>query len=481
MKFYSMSCLTVGLLAILFFTVNGTRAEEGTPVTSSAKSVVKITPAPQGEAVSGTWSLKVNGQPVDIYSAMSQDQGKEYYFASFDFSGSVSLEIGSAVSLKDLRIGPDRFGVKTVDKQDRTISLKADKPFQIALEPNGLIKPLLIFGNELEKDIPVQGQKDVIYYGPGVHKTGKIILKDNQTLYLAAGAVVKGCVQAQGKNIVIRGRGLLAGEDSPRFKGPGRYMLDCVNCENVTIRDIMIRNPWSWTFVTWDCNGVLIDGVKICGSRMINDDALDLVNTENAVVKNCFFRTQDDNIAIKGLAGLKRPCENILIEDCIFWTDNANVFRIGYECETAGMRKITAKNIDVLHYSFVKKPTEYWAHAVIWLQPNQNMTMEDCHFENFRIRSDSKDMVIVLARPMSCKYGKFKNPEPGRVQNCVFKNFQVYGPQGTFAGQFYFQGDSADHAVKNFTFENISIFGQQVQQESSKIKAVGHVENVIFR
>lgn len=476
-----MVSLTVSLMVILSYSAVVIGAEGKSSAASAVKNIVKIVPAPQGEAVSGPWSLKVNGQPVDIYSAMSQDQGKEYYFASFDFSGTVSLEIGSAVSLKDLRIGPDRFDVKTVDKEDKKIRLKADKPFQIALEPNGLIKPLLIFGNELEKDVPVQGQKNVVYYGPGVHKTGKIVLKDNQTLYLAAGAVVKGCVQASGKNIVICGRGLLAGEDSPRFSGPGRFMLDCNHCENVTIRDITIRNPWSWTFVTWDCSGVLIDGVKICGSRMINDDALDLVNTEKAIVKNCFFRTQDDNIAIKGLAGLKRPCEDILIEDCIFWTDSANVFRIGYECETAGMRKLIARNIDVLHYSFVKNPKEYWAHSVIWLQPNQNMTMEDCHFENFRIRSDGKDMVIVLARPMSCRYGKFKNPEPGRVQNCTFKNIQVYGPQGTFKGQFYFQGDSADHSVKNFTFENITVMGRQVLQNSPEIQKNGHVENIIFR
>lgn len=41
---------------------------------------------------------------------------------------------------------------------------------------------------------------------------------------------------------------------------------------------------------------------------MLNDDALDLVNTQNATVRNCFFRTQDDSIAIKGLAEMPRPC-----------------------------------------------------------------------------------------------------------------------------------------------------------------------------
>ncbi len=449
---------------------------------SAVYGEVKTYPAPEGEAVTGVWSIKADGKTVDVYSAMSQDEGKEYYFASFDFSGKVTLEISaSSFSFDKLVIGPDRFGVKTVQKKDRSVTLEADKPFQIALEPNGLIKPLILFGCEIEKDIPAKDQKDVVYFGPGVHKTGKIVLKDNQTLYLAGGAVVKGCVLAQGKNIVIRGRGLLAGEDSPRFKGPGRYMIDCLNCENVVIRDIMLRNPWSWTFVTWNCQKVLIDGVKILGSRMINDDALDLVNTQDAVVKNCYFRTQDDNIAIKGLAGLTRPCENILIEDCVFWTDSANTFRIGYECETDGMRNIRAKNIDVWRYARYSAPSEYWAHAILWLQPNQNMMMENCHFENFNIRSNGNDMTVVLAKPMSCRYGKFKNPDPGRIQNCVFKNFNVTGEKGAFRGELVMKGTLPDHFVKNMTFENIVYFGQTIQKDSSAVQIGENVKNIVVR
>ncbi len=135
------------------------------------------------------------------------------------------------------------------------------------------------------------------------------------------------------------------------------------------MRDILLRNPWGWTFVPWNCDRVAIGNVKICGCRMLNDDALDLVNTQNATVRNCFFRTQDDSIAIKGLAKMPRPCENILIQDCEFWTDVANIFRIGCECETGGMRNMRARNIDVLYYSKnYRPPTHYWANAIIWLQ-----------------------------------------------------------------------------------------------------------------
>ncbi|MDO5566887.1 MAG: hypothetical protein Q4G59_09540, partial [Planctomycetia bacterium] len=208
---------------------------------------------------------------------------------------------------------------------------------------------------------------------------------------------------------------------------------------------------------------------------------LDLVNTRNSVVKNCFFRSQDDNIAIKGKSGMHRRCENILIEDCVFWTDAANVFRIGYECETDGMRNIRAKNIDVWRYARYSAPSKYWSHAIVWLQPNQNMMLENCHFENFNIRSNGSDMTVVLAKPMSCHYEKFKKPVPGRIQNCSFKNFNVYGEQGDFRGELYMEGSFPDHFVNNMSFENFVYFGKKIQKDSPVIQIKENVKDVVVR
>lgn len=438
-------------------------------------------PAPPGEAVAGDYTVTVSGKPVDVYAAQTQHFDGDYCFASFDFSGEVEIRVTSELPLDNAVIQPASSAVQVKQKGSKEMTLAAGAPFRISIERNGRIKPLLLFGNAEETDAPQPGDPNVVYFPPGVHRPGKVTLTDNQTLYLAGGAIVKGCVLAQGENITIRGRGMLAGEESPRFKGPGRFLLDCRDCKDVTIRDITFRNPWSWTFVTWNCDGVVIDNVKICGSRMLNDDALDLVNTQNAVVRNCFFRTQDDSIAIKGRATTGLPCENILIEDCAFWTDVANIFRIGYECETPGMRNITARNINVLHYSPYREPTEYWAHAIIWLQPNQDMMMEDCHFENIRVRSSGQDMVVLMAKPMRCSYGSFKNPEPGTLRNCSFKNIAVHGEQGDFRGLLYLLGDSEKHDVSGMVFEGITYFGRPVTQDSPCVQIGPYVSGVSFR
>ena len=439
-------------------------------------------PAQPGEAVTGDYAVTVNGKPVDVYAAQSEFFGGDYAFASFDFSGKAEIRVTSGLPLDNVQVLPSHSGVWLGQHGAQAITLEADAPFRISVERNGRIKPLLLFGNAVETDAPKAGDPNVVYFPAGVHRPGKIALTDNQTLYLAGGAVVKGCVYARGTNITIRGRGILGGEESPRFKGPGRYLLDCRDCRNLTVRDITLRNPWSWTFVTWNCDGVLIDNVKICGSRMINDDALDLVNTRNATVRDCFFRTQDDCIAVKGLAKANAPCENIAIEGCTFWTDRANIFRIGYECETSGMRDIRARNIDVLHYSMnYRAPTEYWANAIIWLQPNQDLVMERCRFEDIRVHSDGDDILMLMAKPMRCHYGDYKHPEPDALRDCSFKDIQVIGSQKDFHGLLYMTGDSPQHAVSGLHFENMVYFGKPVTRDASCVQIGPHADDITFR
>lgn len=448
-----------------------------------AEKVVKTYPAPEDEKVTGVYSVTVDGKPVDVYAAQSQYFEGDYYFAYFDFSGKVTVEVKSSFPMAQTELLPQRFGF-SLQKSADSVQFVADKPFRVSIEPNGRIKPLLLFGNALETDVPKKDDPNVLYFGPGVHKADKITLTDGQTLYLAGGSVVHGCILATGKNITIGGRGILAGETYPRFAGPGRYPLDCRDCQNVIVRDVILRNPWSWAAVTWNCDGVVIDGLKICGSRMINDDALDLVNTRNVVVRNCFFRTQDDCIAVKGIDASRWPCENILIENCQFWTDVANIYRIGYECDAEGMRNIVSRRIDVLHYSKnYRLPSEYWANSIFWLQPNLDMLIEKCHFEDVVVYSDGSPILMLMAKPMKCFYGRYKvdrKIEPGMLKDCSFKNLRVVGKKGNFQGTIFIQGDNPKHSVEDLKLENVTYFGTLITADSENVQIGENVKNIEF-
>ncbi len=266
-----------------------------------AHAAVITYPAPPGEAVTSDYAVTVDGRPVDVYAAQTQHFEGDYYFASFDFSGKVAIRVTSPESLENVAIEPARFGVQLQRDSAHEITLTADKPFRISVERNGRIKPLVLFGNALETDAPRPGDANVVYFAPGVHRPGKITLADNQTPPCRRGRRGERLRPRQGKE-----------HHDPRPRHPRRRRIAPLpgagpvsvglpgDCQDLTVRDITLRNPFSRTFVTWNCDRVMIDNVKICSSRMINDDALDLVNTQNATVRNCFFRTQDDSIAIKG-------------------------------------------------------------------------------------------------------------------------------------------------------------------------------------
>ena len=437
---------------------------------------------PADEAVTADYRVEVNGRPVDVCRAEAQYFDKKYYFASFDFSGEVTVRLTSTQSLERATVLPARFGLRPKVEGPNVLTFSARQPFRIAIERDGRNSPLLLFGNPLETDQPKPGDTNVVYFGPGVHRPVKIRLTDNQTLYLAGGAVVKGCVEARGTNITVRGRGILDGNDYPHLKGPAGFMMNMASCTNLIVRDLIVRGPWTWTLVPNGCDGVLIDNVKICGSRVLNDDGIDLVNSRNVTIRNCFVRTQDDCIAIKGLDGTRRQaCEKMTIEACEFWTDVANIFRVGYECEAEEMRDLIARDIDVLHCSIhYREPDAYWCNTVFFLQPSGDMPMHRLRFEDIRIQADEYDTVLMLAKPMACGVGGRKYTCAGFLSDCVFKDIRVTGNGSRFRGEVCAVGADARHAVENLTFENVTRFGKTVTAEAPDVTVGAHTHNVRF-
>ena len=457
----------------------------------SAETRVVTYPAPAEEAIHDEYRVMVNGQPVAVYGAKTQHHDKRYFFAYFDFAGTVEIEVTSVASLAETVIRPEGQGVTLIAKSAESLTLAATRPFGISVEPDGQNSPLLLFGNPLETDAPNPGDPGVVYFGPGVHRPGKIELTDNQTLYVAGGAVVKGGVEARGDNILILGRGIIDGSDYPHGSGPTRFMVTFETCRNVTMRDVIVRGSWLFTIAPCGCAGVAIRNVKICGSRVDNDDGIDLINSSDVTIEDCFVRTDDDCIAVKGLLGYEgKACERIRIARCAFWADRANIFRIGYESDAEAMRDISAHDIDVLHFvSDERPPDTFWSHWVFYLQPSNNMPMSRLRFADFRVNAGGSNNLI-KAQPMLCRgWGKvtdghFASHEytvPGQcVEDLVFQDIRVTGAPGGHPGCVYIHGVDAQHPVENVTIENLDRFGEAVAADSPDVNVGPHARNIRF-
>jgi hypothetical protein len=481
-------------------------------------------PAPEGEVLSTNYTVEVDGKSVAVYLAKTQHHDKRpYSFACFDFSGTVTVKIKTDLPLNTLAVRPAKYGIKpAINAGEATFT--TDKPFNISFEPTGENIPLLLFSNPIEKDPPKPGDTNVIYFGPGVYKPTRIDLTSGQTLYIAGGAVVKAAVTSKGDNIRIMGRGILDGTDWPHSAGPTPRMVTPMDGRNILIQDVIIRGAWNWTVAPTRCEQVLISNIRLCGSRCGNDDGIDPCNSRDVTIENCFLRTDDDGIAVKGtsFSGQEpKPSENITVADCTFWVDFANGFRIGAESQATGCRKFTARNIDFIHF-----PNRD-AVEVFCLQPGGNMPMENLVFENIRINGELPLNVARLT-PLLPQAPRTNSPAGGSastnafapvatngaaagsdarrsrrrlvvpgdgpyIHNVVIRNVEVYGekppvpaPGAEFrpgwkpaTGVVLLQGLTDKHNVHGVTFENVTRYGQLLTANSPDVeigKFVGHVE-----
>ena len=111
--------------------------------------------------------------------------------------------------------------------------------------------------------------------------------------------------------------------DGPVFQNSPAWCIHPLMCENLTIRNIMVKNPW------YSQNG----------------DGLDIESCRNALVHDCSFDVGDDAICIKSGKdedGRKRglPTENVVIRNCIVYHGHGGI-TIGSEM-SGGVRNIHA-------------------------------------------------------------------------------------------------------------------------------------------
>lgn len=85
-----------------------------------------------------------------------------------------------------------------------------------------------------------------------------------------------------------------------------------------------------------------------------------------------------------------------------------------------------------------------------------------------------------MAKPMSIPYGAYENPAPGRVKNCSFANFNVWGEKGNFNGMIFVKGASETSDVDGLRFENIVYFGEKIGKDAACVRIEDFAESVEF-
>ena len=81
---------------------------------------------------------------------------------------------------------------------------------------------------------------------------------------------------------------------------------------------ITVLNAPCWTFSFNECRDVKVLNLTIDTSLNIpNDDGLHFCSCDGVIVSGCSIKSGDDCFAFSGITSWGRPCENIVISDCI--------------------------------------------------------------------------------------------------------------------------------------------------------------------
>jgi hypothetical protein len=388
--------------------------------------------------------------------------------------------------------------------ENQTIHFDLEEPCQLSLELDGDIeRPLFLFANPPERKAPKPDDKNVHYFGPGqVHEAGEIVLRSDETLYIAGGAVVQGRVRAENaRNVRVCGYGILDGT----HRDYKTQALKFSECTNVALDGIVILNSYGWTVVPVKSDNVAITNVKVVGWRD-NDDGVDIVGCHNLAIVDSFLRTKDDCIAVKaspgyfkgGESGL-RNVQNVAVVGSVLWNAQwGNAMEIGFELQTESVRDVIFKDCDIIH---VERGGTFTIHNGDWA------TVENIRFEDIRVE-DSRDKLIEFRIGLSIYSGDCpreyhrQNPQRkrsplgqwmpvtddelptyaakrGHIRNVHFKNIEVTG--GKPPKSFLIGYDDDAHSVQNIVLENLRINGLHVTNADEGNMEIERARNVTFK
>lgn len=234
-------------------------------------------------------------------------------------------------------------------------------------------------------DETFQSGGGLVYAPPGTFLIGGLELKSRVTLYLEAGCVLLGSPNLSdyeyhaglprggsdvdgyhvifarnAEDVTLCGLGVIDGQGDAWWEpnpdrppaapdqawhdvASGHYqakynnsrpspMVEIVQCRNVRIADVTLRNSAGWTLRPIDCETVVIDGVRIRNPFWgRNTDGMDITACRNVFVSNCDIIGGDDGICLKSENpyGSDVPSsKNITITNCVV-SSASNGFKMG--------------------------------------------------------------------------------------------------------------------------------------------------------
>ena len=373
-----------------------------------------------------------------------------------------------------VRVLPRSLGI-TPKIEGGRISFTLPRAAYFTVEAYGRNRALHVFADPMPTYDVDKSAPGVRYFGAGEHDVGYIELHSNETLYLDEGAVVYACIYAKdAENVRILGRGIL---DNSRNKekilfeasaegnreaiknAKRRHTVQLEYCTGVEIDGITIRDSLVYNVRPLACRDLKIKNVKIIGCWRYNSDGIDMHNCEGVHISDCFIRTFDDSICIKGFdcyyegdveaavrAAMHRNGENyesfrcVLVERCVIRNDWGRALEIGAETRAEEICNVTFRNCDLIHLT----------HPALDCQNVDYADVHDVLFEDIRVEMEERFCKPLIQRSDSEVY---VNPDPEYRPPVICVEVRYHHE--------YSAGGARRGKNHDITFRNVALYGDK--------------------
>ncbi|GIW85982.1 MAG: hypothetical protein KatS3mg108_0306 [Isosphaeraceae bacterium] len=438
-----------------------------------------IHPAPPGEPLSPLYTVTVNGQncPVLVARVAPADPQRRWQamddlenshshfdhaaFASFDMAQPVDITVSFPEPIRQARLLPSSLGLQP-HINGHTLRFQLQQPAPVTIEINDRwVEALHLFANPPEVDPPHPDDPNTLYFPPGRHLLHHRLIPDNSTLYLAPGALLQTTIAddepfhlnprtqrknyqpaltLQGRNIRIRGRGILDGSACPTH---ARELILVADSANIDIEGIILRDSPAWTLPIRRSRHVRVRNVKIIGYRA-NSDGIDICNSRDILIENCFLRTLDDLIVVKTDKG-DGPAQRIRVERCTLWNEVAHALSIGAEIRD-DIADVIFRDCDIIH----DKGRE-WSLRIFH---GDAATVAGIRFEDIRVEDSQRLASLWIGQTLWSR-----DPQRGHIRDVSFSDIHATGNPLLIE----LVGFSPQHTIDGVSFCDVTLNGRPLQ------------------
>ena len=449
--------------------------------------------------------------------------GWSHSYVNFETAGPVEVEIAKVdgTAIRKATVHPVRYG-KNVHLKDGKAFLTLEKPCLVAVDIDGTmldqdttrtpdggwysgppIHAISIFANPIFASKPQLGDPSVfavkpgekpptngnwktLYFLPGVHDIGLAYpLHAGKNYYIPGDALVHGTLHQEnnpdgGHDIRIFGCGTLSGERLPsayafKLKAYAQYSPIWIQSPyNATIEGITITDAASWSIQVckgthWDpARPTVIHWVKVIGWRYTSDA---FGAASNALVEDCFTRTNDDVIYPCGF-GIRR---------LVIWHDgNGSSFLLTNLPMLKG-RPLVVEDCDVIfarqsQYRFSSGSRIFNMRGEGKGEGGRNVIFRNIRVEDPRPTQQAFLIQMATEKP-------YVWPEPmsrgqGDLVGVLFQNIQIAAP--SILGEPNILWGGPECKIRDLTFDNVTIGGKKLNSIKD-FKTNEYVENIHFK